>query len=437
MSLVHWVVALWLVVSPLLQVNLLPVRGSGIYLGMVLLVLVVLTSMARVVRRPDLLPARSKLTVPLVALGLTAAVAGLQGALFYDRTVAGQHRYVSVQIYAVALVGLPVAAAFAIPILMRTLADLRLLRIIIVVASCLLVVRGAAGYVAPGIPWPSAAWWPLAAAHGGALVMAWILFEAHRRRWEIPLAAAFVIAFLTVVVFVPFYADVPNQWLSGWIAASLPVGLLVVARFPRVVLPLGLPLLALFVYLEYPQIQRVFFLSQREGDFMRLRLWEDALKLTYQRPLFGIGPGNYLDYNMRYGQLGLMLSSPHGNYEQIAAEMGFVGLGFAVWLFLRALGLGLRLYRAAGEALTRSLAIAATCSLAGQFCAAFLGDFVVPSYHNGGYTSISATVYAWVMMGVLMSLERLEGDAALPSQTAAQAQRRDQSDEAGGHPLER
>ena len=436
MSPVQWLIALWLILSPLVQVNLLPVRNSGIYLGVALLLVVLLVALARVVRRPDLVPARSKLTVPLVALALTAVVAGLQGALFYDRTVAGQHRYLEVQIYAVALVGLPVGAAFAIPILMRSLPDLRLLRRMIIASSSLLVLRGALDYFLPQVLWSAAAWWPMAAAHGSALVAAWILFEAHRRRWEIPIAVASVAALLTVVVFLPFYADVPNQWLSGWITASVPIGLLVLARFPRATLRLSLPLLAFFIYWEYPQIERVFVLSKREGDFQRLLLWEDALKLTYQRPLFGIGPGNYLDYIMRYGQLGVMLSSPHGNYEQIAAEMGFVGLGFAVWLFARALALGLRLYRAAGDAFVRSVAIAATCSLAGQFTAAFLGDFVVPNYHNGGYTSISATMYAWVMMGVLMTLERIEGGAALPPQTAAQTQARDQGDEAGGHPLE-
>src|SRR5512143_749632 len=98
MSLVRGLVALWLSLSPLVQLNLYPVRNSGIILGVALSVLVVLVAMAQLVRRPDLLPARSKLTVPLVALALTAVVAGLQGALFYDRTVAGQHRYVEVQI---------------------------------------------------------------------------------------------------------------------------------------------------------------------------------------------------------------------------------------------------------------------------------------------------------------------------------------------------
>lgn len=437
MSAVQWLVALWLILSPLVYLNLFPVRNSGIYLGVALTLTVVLVALAQLMRRRDLAPWRSKLTVPLVALALTAVAAGVQGALFYDRTVSGQHRYVAVQIYAVGLIGLPIAVAFAIPILTRNLRDLRTLRRLIVAAGVILVLRGAFGYIVPRMLVPAAPWWPMAAAQGTALVAAWILFESHSRRWEIPLGLAFVGALLTLVVLVPFYGNVSNQWLSGWIAASVPIGLLILARFPRAVLRLSVPFLLFFVYWEYPQIERVFVLSRREGDFQRLLLWQDALRLTFQRPLFGIGPGNYLDYIMRYGQLGAMLSSPHGNYEQIAAEMGFVGLGFAVWLFARALALGLRLFRAASDPFVRSVSIAATCALGGQLSAAFLGDFVVPNYHNGGYASISATMFAWVMMGMLMTLERIEARTALaPQSAAAQTQARDQSREAGGDRLE-
>jgi len=263
------------------------------------------------------------------------------------------------------------------------------------------------------VPIAEVAWWPMAAAHAVALVTAWMLFEGPRRAWQYIPAGAFVGITIAVVVLVPFLADVRNQWLSGWIVVSAPVGLLVLARFPRATCAAVLPVLALFVYWKLDQVERVYWLSYQEGDFVRFRLWEDAVKLTFERPLLGVGPGNYLDYNMRYGQLGVMFSSPHGNYQQIAAEMGFVGLGFLLWLAVRVVALGLRLYRDASDALVRSVAIAATCSLAAQLSAAVLGDFLIPSYHNGGYSSIGATVYAWVMIGVLLVLERIENRTGL------------------------
>jgi O-antigen ligase len=174
------------------------------------------------------------------------------------------------------------------------------------------------------------------------------------------------------------------------------------------------PLLLGLLVWQLPLVRRVYELSYHEGDFQRLILWRDALELAAQRPFLGIGPGNYLDYTMRYGNLNVWLSSPHGNYQQITAEMGLVGLGFTLWIAVRGLTLGWRLFRRATDPFRRSLAIAATCSLAGPVAAGVLGDFLIPNYHNGGSTNFTATVYSWIILGLLMSLERLERESPTP-----------------------
>lgn len=425
----------WLATTPLLVIRLVAVRNSGIFLPTLGLSLLLALTGVQLVRSPALLPWRSRLTVPLLALALTAVLAGLQGALFYDRSVFGEHRYALVQIYAVALTLLSIGAAFAVAALLRTADDLRWLRLILVGVALLLLLDDRV----VDLPIWKARWWPLIAAHAMSLVLAAVLLE--RQWWPLRLAGAlFVLQVIYDIIVGPFFGNVRSQWISGWVAVAVPPALLILCRFPRTTVALAVPAIGLVAGLNWHLVERVVHLSYAEGDFLRFRLWEDALAMSLQRPMFGIGPGNYLDYIMRYGQIGAIMSSPHGNYQQVAAEMGLVGLGFLLWLAYRSLTLGWRIYRTAADPFLRSFALAGACSLAGQFAAAFLGDFLLPSYHNGGYWTIAATVYGFVVMGALMSAERLCRDRVAANgsgaQAAANAERRDQGDEARRQPLE-
>lgn len=393
----------WLVICPLLVVKLYAVRNSGIFLGTALLSVLLLLTGLQVLRVPALVPWRSRLTVPLLALAAAAVVAGLQGAIFYDRSVFGAHRFVLVQIYAVALILLSIGAAFAVAVLLRSADDLRRLRWTLIAITIPLI---AAGWT---FDFPKARWWPLVASHASSMVLAAVLFEP--QRWATRLAGTvFVGAVVADVILISFFGAVQSQWLSGWVAVGVPPALLVLCRFPRLTLATCVPAAALGLWWNFDLVLRVVELARAEGDFVRLRLWEDAVSMSLQRPMFGIGPGNYLDYIMRYGQLGAIMSSPHGNYQQIAAETGLVGLGFLIWLVYRSLNVGWRIFRRASDPFLRSLGIAISCSLAGQYAAAFMGDFLLPSYHNGGYWTISATVYGFVVIGALMSVERLIGE---------------------------
>lgn len=412
MALLRGVCLLWITVCPITAVNLYRVRNSGIYFPVLALSVLLAVIALHVLRRPSALPWRSRLTVPLLALAAAAVAAGVQGAVFYDQNVPGQHRYLLVQIYAVALVLLSIGAAFGVAVLCRRPGDVLWMRRALIAAAVAILLseifRFGLGQTSdPWVPRGVTGWWPLVNAHAITLILAAVLFEPIRR--SAMLAGLIVVAIsLIEVVLVPFFGTTRTQWLSGWIATGVPVALIILARFPRqALLALAPAMVALLVW-QYPRVERVYIIAAREGDLLRLILWEDAVRIASMRPFLGVGPGNYLDYVMRYGNLTIRLSSPHGNYQQIAAEMGVVGLGFALWLFWRALRLGWRLFRATVDPRLRSISIAATCSLAGTLAAAFVGDFAIPNYHNGGYYQITTTIYAWLMIGLLMSLERLE-----------------------------
>ena len=41
-----------------------------------------------------------------------------------------------------------------------------------------------------------------------------------------------------------------------------------------------------------------------------------------------------------------------------------------------------------------------------NFCSAFLGDYLFPTYHNGGMGSFGATIYTWMFLGVGLAIGR-------------------------------
>src|SRR6185295_2359344 len=104
-----------------------------------------------------------------------------------------------------------------------------------------------------------------------------------------------------------------------------------------------------------------------------------------------------------YAQIDIALSSAHGNYQQIVAEMGLIGIGFVLWLLIRAFGVAWRLYRSASDRLYRAIGLAVLGGLAGQMTAAVIGDYLLPSYHNGGHSNVNTTIYTWMWLGVLMA----------------------------------
>lgn len=98
-------------------------------------------------------------------------------------------------------------------------------------------------------------------------------------------------------------------------------------------------------------------IRKQEDTFgARLRLWRVALRMVEDRPIVGVGPGNYVAAYPRYARGGDQLFQTfvtHNAYMGMAAETGVLGLG----LFLLISGLALRDARRAvlaGRALARS-----------------------------------------------------------------------------------
>lgn len=103
-------------------------------------------------------------------------------------------------------------------------------------------------------------------------------------------------------------------------------------------------------------------IERREDTFgVRVRIWEVGFRMIEDRPIMGVGPGNFAPASPRYARGEIMIRglTAHNAYISAAAEMGLVGLG----AFLTIIALGLmncrRAFRRARDQGDRGLALGA------------------------------------------------------------------------------
>jgi len=81
--------------------------------------------------------------------------------------------------------------------------------------------------------------------------------------------------------------------------------------------------------------------NQQDTFGSRVRLWGVGIRVVEDRPIVGVGPGNFIEAFPRYARGGeqfLQGLEPHNTYVSLAAEMGVPGLV----LFLATIGFALR-----------------------------------------------------------------------------------------------
>jgi O-antigen ligase len=148
--------------------------------------------------------------------------------------------------------------------------------------------------------------------------------------------------------------------------------------------------------------KNVVGVSEAEGDYQRFALWRIAWKYATTFPL-GVGVGNYRSYNSYYYGVkwgATSHGSAHGTYAQLLTEMGIPGLVLFVWILVGGFRWMFNSYRRLDPGFSRTFVLAAMGQLIGISVASLLGDYIIPSYHNGGPTNFCATVYSWLIWGV-------------------------------------
>jgi hypothetical protein len=67
----------------------------------------------------------------------------------------------------------------------------------------------------------------------------------------------------------------------------------------------------------------------------------------------------------------------------------------------------LKSYHRMPPGMSKTYLMAAMGQLVGISFAALIGDYIVPTYHNGGITMFSATVYSWLIWGSAVAHTRI------------------------------
>jgi membrane-associated HD superfamily phosphohydrolase len=83
--------------------------------------------------------------------------------------------------------------------------------------------------------------------------------------------------------------------------------------------------------------------------------------------------------------------------------MGFGGLALVLFWVISALVMLLRIYNRLPQGFSRSIVLGITGMWAGLSVAAFLGDYFIPVYYNGGLYTLSTTIYGWLALGIAVA----------------------------------
>ncbi len=206
---------------------------------------------------------------------------------------------------------------------------------------------------------------------------------------------------LAVIVFIAGVTAL--KWVSGGL--NLYVGLLFVAylRDKRLFLTMlvmgGVFYVAGHAFLASTVIHKV----QTSGDLYRVSMARAAVLYALKFPL-GVGPGNYRSYNVYYGSSLAWNTAPftsaHDFYAQALSEEGFGGLALVLVFVVTALVMLARFYRQLPAGWSRTAILGIAGMWAGNSAASCIGDYIIPTYHNGGVATMASTIYCWVGLGI-------------------------------------
>lgn len=204
------------------------------------------------------------------------------------------------------------------------------------------------------------------------------------------------------------------SWVSGWLGLLAAIGAVTFIKSKKtffvLLLVTGVLCLGAWPFLHKNVVES----SQTEGDYDRFAMMRGSLMYATQFPL-GVGLGNYRSYNSFYygDKWGTTsYSSAHGTYSQHLSEMGFPGL----LLFASILVCGFTWmnanYRKMQPGPSKTYLLAAMGQLIGISAAACVGDYIIPTYHNGGVLTFATTVYSWLIWGLAIAHVRITRDEA-------------------------
>ena len=136
-----------------------------------------------------------------------------------------------------------------------------------------------------------------------------------------------------------------------------------------------------------------------ETAVRRLKLWEAALAMIRDSPLFGVGLDNFLYKYPRYMLAEAWqepdLSHPHNILLDWWTRLGVLGVSALVWLGVAFYRLGLRLYRSYDEGPLRALVLGLMASMV---------DFLVHGLIDNSYFLVDLAFVFFLSLGIVRRL---------------------------------
>ena len=266
------------------------------------------------------------------------------------------------------------------------------------------------------------------------------------KKWMRIVAAAIALSILGT------YFIKGAEWVSGWAAALL--ALAVVCWYSqRRLLWGGIAAIVLVIasnpiyfynkmYADNFYGKQLRAPSEREKTGMfendRLRMMKAATRYASTFPL-GVGLGNYRSYNNYFGRPDVWnttkFTSAHGTYSQALSETGWAGLLSLLAIIYASCRIMRQYYlRLPPKSWARPYVLGGYGACLGTFFASIIGDYIFPTYHNGGLTSFGNCVYTWFFIGITIAIGREHGISLYepPQESGAAPTARYFRDEQGG-----
>jgi O-antigen ligase len=229
-------------------------------------------------------------------------------------------------------------------------------------------------------------------------LLSWV-FLLGGRRWGWARMIDFASPIMIGLALVFSYAR--SAWL-GAVSGVLTLGLLRGRKF-AILLLVGLVLLCLLVYVIEPtswdRIKEVS-ISKDKPESTRIRLWLTSVNMIKDKPIWGIGLGNFSRLFDRYKVEGFYDTTchPHNDFLNVAVNSGILGLLAYLWIWVAFFRSTLRSARR-GEKRTfvRAAQIAGMAAITG---------FLVASLFQCYYTDAEVNMLLMFVLGSTMILNR-------------------------------
>jgi len=141
----------------------------------------------------------------------------------------------------------------------------------------------------------------------------------------------------------------------------------------------------------------------------RLVLWDAAIEMTAESPLFGKGFKSFQYFKGRYTEVDVHESDTHNMFLFVSSQMGLPALIAFLSCLACLFGFGLALWRKAGDSFTRALGLAGTGMAAAVVVVNMFGSRMV---------NIEVCIYVWVYLALLGHLFQ---EMQLPTRVTAKA----------------